>query len=115
MNLSLKEEEDEIECEWARENQKVTTTYPEMFCENCKIDYDCANKSRKTPVSETRKINKKNPKKKTKTNVVKNKSQIEWSLPREIWLKLFVFCLHYSYTNQHLFKDNRAFELFITS
>lgn len=67
MNLSLKEEEeDEIECEWARENQKVTTTYPEMFCENCKIDYDCANKSRKTPVSEPRKINKKNPKKKNK-------------------------------------------------
>lgn len=30
--FKLKEEEDEIECEWARENQKVTTTYPEMFC-----------------------------------------------------------------------------------
>lgn len=96
MNLSLKEEEeDEIECEWARENQKVTTTYPEMFCENCKIDYDCANKSRKTPVSETRKINKKNPKKKkTKTNVVKNKSQIEWSLPREFdWNYSFFACI----------------------
>lgn len=59
------EEEDEIECEWARENQKVTTTYPEMFGVIVK-SFMIANKSRKTPVVRREKLIRKIQKKKQK-------------------------------------------------